>query len=202
LVLLAAASRFHALPWSQLLPGALGSLGYALPCGVALATQTARARLFAVLPWCWPAVSLTAATQVAARPNLLGEVAFLYGVLEVNDSVAFLVGRAFGRHKLAPRLSPHKTWEGFLSGIAAAALAGAAFPFFSMGSWLAQAALALGVALLGVAADLSTSALKRAVGVKDYGALLGPHGGFLDAYDAWLLVLGVYPALSALMPNG
>ena len=125
-------------------------------------------------------------------------MAFLYGVLEVNDSTALLVGKAYGRHKLAPRLSPNKTWEGFLSGLLAATLTGAALTFFAPDLWL-RAGLALAVALAGVAADLSVSAVKRAVGQKDFGNLLGPHGGLLDAYDAWLLVLGLYPAAFALI---
>ena len=106
-----------------------------------------------------------------------------------DDTAAYLVGRVIGRHKLAPALSPGKTWEGFLAGTAAAV----AVAFFALyedrGSYLPiWQALLLGavVALAGALGDLFESALKREVGIKDTGRLLGGHGGVLDRIDSLL----------------
>jgi phosphatidate cytidylyltransferase len=106
-----------------------------------------------------------------------------------DDTAAYLVGRLLGRHKLAPALSPGKTWEGFLAGTAAA-VAVAFFALYEeredfLSIWQA---LVLGgvIALAGAAGDLFESALKRDLEVKDSGQLLGGHGGMLDRIDALL----------------
>jgi phosphatidate cytidylyltransferase len=104
-----------------------------------------------------------------------------------SDTAAFVVGRLFGRHKLAPRTSPGKTWEGFIAGTIVALLV----PFFALydeGFLDVPQSLALG-AVIAVAApvgDLFESALKRDAGVKDTGRLLLGHGGILDRLDALL----------------
>jgi phosphatidate cytidylyltransferase len=113
------------------------------------------------------------------------------------NTFAFFVGRLVGRHKLAPTMSPGKTWEGFVAGTAAAV----AVAFFALyedrDSYLAiWEALLLGaiVALAGALGDLFESALKREVGIKDTGRLLGGHGGVLDRIDSLLFasVAGYY----------
>jgi phosphatidate cytidylyltransferase len=108
-----------------------------------------------------------------------------------SDTVAYFCGRAFGRHKLYPEVSPKKTWEGALGGLAGGVLATAGVG----SSWLVPE-LALGTAVLvGIAAsaagqvgDLVESMLKRAFGVKDSGTVLPGHGGMLDRIDALLFV--------------
>jgi phosphatidate cytidylyltransferase len=107
-----------------------------------------------------------------------------------DDTVAYLVGRLVGRHKLAPALSPGKTWEGFVAGTAAA-VAVAFFALYEQGflSIAESIVLGLAIALAGAAGDLFESALKRDLQVKDSGRLLGGHGGMLDRIDA-LLVAG------------
>ncbi len=104
-----------------------------------------------------------------------------------DDTVAYLVGRLVGRHKLAPALSPGKTWEGFLAGTAAA-IAVAFFALYEQGflSIAESIVLGLAIALAGAAGDLFESALKRDLQVKDSGRLLGGHGGMLDRTDALL----------------
>lgn len=106
-----------------------------------------------------------------------------------SDTLAFFVGRLVGRHKLAPVMSPGKTWEGFVAGTAAAV----AVAFFALyeerETYLAiWESLVLGgvVALSGVAGDLFESALKRDMHVKDTGRLLAAHGGMLDRIDSLL----------------
>lgn len=119
------------------------------------------------------------------------------------DSAAFFVGRAIGRRRMSPRLSPKKTWEGYLAGVAAGALGGAGLALlwgrFGAGpASLPFNGLVLGgvVALLAPLGDLGVSMLKREVGVKDTGRLLPGHGGALDRLDSWLwaAALGFYLA--------
>ena len=105
-----------------------------------------------------------------------------------GDTGAYTAGRIAGRHKLYPRVSPGKTWEGALGGLGgsfgAAALAHA-FYLPQLG-WGHAVALALPASALGQVGDLCESLLKRAYGVKDSGALLPGHGGLLDRIDAVL----------------
>jgi phosphatidate cytidylyltransferase len=108
-----------------------------------------------------------------------------------DDTAAYLIGRLVGRHKLAPSLSPGKTWEGFVAGTAAA-IAVAFFALYDQGFLTIPESLVLGaaVALAGAAGDLFESAIKRDLQVKDSGRLLGGHGGMLDRIDS-LLFAGV-----------
>jgi phosphatidate cytidylyltransferase len=108
-----------------------------------------------------------------------------------DDTAAYLVGRVIGRHKMAPALSPGKTWEGFVAGTAAA-IAVAFFALYDQGFLSIAESIGLGaaIALAGAAGDLFESALKRDLQVKDSGRLLGGHGGMLDRTDS-LLFAGV-----------
>jgi phosphatidate cytidylyltransferase len=113
-------------------------------------------------------------------------VLWLLAMLWLGDSGAYFVGRAIGRRKLAPMLSPAKTVEGSLANLVLCVLVG----------WQSGAALGLplgwaiagglGVGILGQLGDLFESALKRAVGVKDFGGILPGHGGVLDRFDSFL----------------
>ena len=109
----------------------------------------------------------------------------------LGDAAAYLGGRAWGRHRLAPRLSPKKTVEGSVAGLATSALAGS-FCSIAFGldisPWLAAwVGAALGV--VGQVGDLAESLLKRQAGVKDSGTLIPGHGGVLDRIDAQLFAL-------------
>ena len=113
-------------------------------------------------------------------------------VCVLTDSAAFFVGSRLGRHKLAPRISPHKTVEGALGGVlCSAALVMLGARIFCRGNvndpqlliWMLSASV---IAQLG---DLSFSAVKRMAGVKDFGTLLPGHGGILDRFDSCLFVL-------------
>jgi phosphatidate cytidylyltransferase len=105
-----------------------------------------------------------------------------------NDTGAYAFGRTMGRHKLYPKVSPGKTWEGFFGGmIVATALALAAkATFFPSLSWIDAIALGIPTSILGPIGDLSESMIKRAYGVKDSGKLIPGHGGLLDRVDALL----------------
>lgn len=109
----------------------------------------------------------------------------------VGDTAAYFVGRAIGRHPLAPHLSPKKTWEGSVASLIGSLLVGAAF-----GRWLfAPLEVLLAMAFVGNIAgqvgDLLESAYKRSAGVKDSGGLLPGHGGVLDRIDALILAIPV-----------
>ena len=104
-----------------------------------------------------------------------------------DDTAAYFVGRLVGRHKLAPALSPGKTWEGFVAGTVVA-VAVVFFALYDQGFLTIAESIVLGVALAlaGAAGDLFESAVKRDLQVKDSGRLLGGHGGMLDRIDAHL----------------
>jgi phosphatidate cytidylyltransferase len=103
------------------------------------------------------------------------------------DTAAYFVGKLVGRHKLAPTLSPGKTWEGFVAGSAAAVFV-AFISLYRTGFVDGWRSLVLGgvIALSAVLGDLFESSFKREAGVKDSGRLLGGHGGMLDRLDAFL----------------
>jgi phosphatidate cytidylyltransferase len=103
------------------------------------------------------------------------------------DTVAYFAGRLFGRHKLAPVLSPGKTWEGFVAGSAAAVFV-AFICLYETGFVEGWRSLVLGgvIAVSSALGDLFESALKRDMRVKDSGRLLAAHGGMLDRLDSHL----------------
>ncbi|MFN0151022.1 MAG: phosphatidate cytidylyltransferase [bacterium] len=105
------------------------------------------------------------------------------------DTFAYFGGRAFGRHKLAPLISPKKTWEGSLSGFLAASLLGWISALTYAPFWSPLTGLLLGAAMGvgGQLGDLAESALKRRASAKDAGAIIPGHGGILDRFDSFLL---------------
>jgi len=107
-----------------------------------------------------------------------------------NDSFAYLVGSSFGRHKLAPHISPNKSWEGFIAGSLLTIAVWVAIFFVTDTKMTLAALVGVGIAasLAAVVGDLAESRLKREVGVKDSGGLLPGHGGFLDRFDSLILV--------------
>jgi phosphatidate cytidylyltransferase len=156
-------------------PAALGIVGFGVPYfAMPMATVAA---LQALDPWL---------------------IILLLAIVWLGDTAAYYVGSALGRHKMAPRVSPNKSWEGAIAGFAVGVLATIAWSFMRLGE--------LHLGLLGVAAvtavaaqvgDLVESLLKRSVQVKDSGSLLPGHGGMLDRMDALLfatpvLLLGLW----------
>lgn len=128
---------------------------------------------------------------------------YLIVLVAAADVGAYFGGRAFGRHKLAPAVSPGKTWEGFAAGMlasAAAAWAGARWFGVPVAPWLALSMVAAAASVLG---DLVESYFKRRAGLKDSGRMLPGHGGMLDRIDSitaagplfllGLLLLDFYP---------
>jgi phosphatidate cytidylyltransferase len=110
----------------------------------------------------------------------------LYLVLvdQLSDVLQYVWGKLAGKHKIAPSISPNKTWEGFLGGVATATLLGAALRWATPFTPLQAAGMSLAITLLGFAGGLVMSAIKRDAGVKDFGAVIEGHGGILDRIDS------------------
>lgn len=146
----------------------------------------------ATLQWglmvCVYCVSYAPALLWLRIPEYRGENAklllFAVLVVQLSDFLQYLSGRWLGRHPLAPRISPNKTWEGFFGGVLGSALVGSALWWATPFSPLGAAGMALLLAVLGVAGGLTMSAIKRDRGVKDFGTMLPGHGGILDRIDS------------------
>ncbi|HXM35195.1 MAG TPA: phosphatidate cytidylyltransferase [Pyrinomonadaceae bacterium] len=115
-------------------------------------------------------------------------LSFFFLVVMGADAGAYYVGRAFGKHKLAPKISPGKTWEGAAGGLLAGVLLAAISHFWFFKNLPLKWAMPLGALMtaLGMIGDLTESALKRSVGAKDAAKLLPGHGGMLDRLDSLL----------------
>lgn len=153
----------------------------------------AGARLFAAEFGVLYVGGLVAALPLIHRNGGSAWLALAIAVTFANDTGAYFAGRALGRHKLAPALSPGKTIEGAVGGLAAALtvtfVAGWAFmPYLSLGE---RFGIGLVASIVGPAGDLIESLIKRSAGVKDSGHLIPGHGGILDRVDA-LLFVGAY----------
>lgn len=124
----------------------------------------------------------------------------------LSDTGAYFAGRAFGQHKLAPVISPHKTIEGVFGGVLAAMLGMLLYCFILQVGFKFRVnygfALVYGLlgSLGGVFGDLSFSVIKRQTGIKDYGNLIPGHGGILDRFDSMMIVGPLTEALLLLLP--
>jgi phosphatidate cytidylyltransferase len=111
-------------------------------------------------------------------------IAFLVIVVQLSDVLQYVWGKLFGRTKIAPRLSPSKTVEGFVGGIVSATLIGAALWWITPFTPVQAGLLAFVIALMGFFGGLVMSAIKRDRGVKDWGNLIEGHGGLIDRLDS------------------
>ena len=122
-----------------------------------------------------------------------GLVLYLVGLTELNDVAQYLWGKCLGRHKVIPGVSPNKTWEGLLGGMATttvlSALIAPVLTPLSLGSSLW---VGLGIAVFGFLGDVTVSALKRDLGIKDSGHLLPGHGGILDRVDSLIFTAPLF----------
>jgi phosphatidate cytidylyltransferase len=114
-------------------------------------------------------------------------------IIWISDTAAYFGGRALGRHKLAPRISPGKTWEGAIASVGAAMLFGYFYLHYALPDIPLAFSLIMAVTvnIAGQLGDLAESAMKRGAGVKDSGTLLPGHGGALDRVDALLFAIPV-----------
>ena len=133
---------------------------------------------FSLFPLLYIGLTLATVPLLWIQPDGPSLLIFLFCIVWTGDIAALYVGRNFGRHKLAPHISPNKTWEGSAASMTTLHFAG---PLLL---WLG---LAVVLNLFAQVGDLVESAIKRGAGVKDSGAMLPGHGGILDRIDALLL---------------
>jgi phosphatidate cytidylyltransferase len=143
----------------------------------------------------WMAAGVPYAGAIGIAPIILrGDAAFgfvaiilLFAVVWATDIVAYFTGRAVGGPKLAPRLSPNKTWSGAVGGLVGAVLAAVAVVYFSgAGGVLAAIVIAIALSVVAQIGDLFESAIKRQFGAKDAGTLIPGHGGLMDRLDGFV----------------
>jgi phosphatidate cytidylyltransferase len=156
----------------------------AVPPWLATGGKARSSLLLGLAGWVVLVPAWLAMSRLQAQPaHLLA----LLGIVWIADSCAYFAGRAWGRHRLAPSISPAKTWEG-VAGAAAGVTVYYAAVYYLVPEWrwwhgLSGALLVAGVGLLSVVGDLFESWVKRLAGVKDSGTLLPGHGGILDRID-------------------
>ena len=142
-------------------------------------------------------MALAALAMVVLRPL---EALAVLAVAWIADTAAYFAGRRWGRRKLAPAISPGKTWEGAAGGLIGGAAYAMILSIFLAGAQASRMAAFIGAAALlvvvSIVGDLFESAAKRQAGVKDSGALLPGHGGILDRIDSATAILPVAAALS------
>jgi phosphatidate cytidylyltransferase len=153
---------------------------------------------FSIFPLLYIGLTLATLPLLWVQPNGPSLLIFLFCVVWTGDVAALYIGRSFGRHKLAPKISPNKSWEGSAASVVGSLLIAALLVGLArwlegraalhypgpLGKWLG---LAVVLNVFAQAGDLVESAIKRGAGVKDSGAMLPGHGGILDRIDALLL---------------
>jgi len=136
-------------------------------------------------------------TSAGAPAIHMNPVLLIVVPLWAGDSAAIFIGKLWGRHKMAPEISPNKTWEGAAAHFAASMLFGWLLTFILDVSVLQGVLCGLSAGVLGQAGDLLESLLKRNAGVKDSGSILPGHGGVLDRIDS--LLLSAVPSATVLL---
>ena len=129
----------------------------------------------------------------------VGKVMMLIALPAANDTGGWLAGITFGRHPLAPSVSPKKSWEGLMGSLIAAVATGAGCVWAIGGPWWAGAALGACTVIVSTLGDLGESLLKRDLGLKDMGTLLPGHGGIMDRLDSILVAAPLVYAFTLLV---
>ena len=143
--------------------------------------------VYSVFPW-------IAILALYLKANNATYVFFLCLVVWCGDTGAYFTGRTFGKHKLAPRMSPNKTWEGAIGGIMASLIGGSCLRIYygeAFMSWSVVVLCCVFGGVFGQLGDLTESTFKRFSGVKDSGKIFPGHGGFLDRVDGLLFAAPV-----------
>ena len=130
--------------------------------------------------------------QIAGYGRPAKLMLYLVLVDQLSDVLQYVWGKMLGRHKIAPVVSPNKTWEGFVGGVLSATAIGTALWWMTPFTLAVAAAVSLAITLMGFAGGLTMSAIKRDRGVKDYGTLIKGHGGILDRMDSMCFAAPVF----------
>ncbi|MFL6175829.1 MAG: phosphatidate cytidylyltransferase [Ornithinibacter sp.] len=213
----AIATRGMVVPLVPLLLGAVGMLVSAYQRGAGALVVTFGLTIVGLLVWrvadglAGAARDLSASALVVFYPIFLGgfasmmlaapddgrqRIVVFILVTVFSDIGGYAVGVVFGRHPMAPSLSPKKSWEGFAGSVASCAAVGAiSLPLILGGQWWQGALLGVAAASGATLGDLIESSIKRDLGIKDMGALLPGHGGLMDRLDSLVVVAPVAWAL-------
>ena len=213
----AIATRGMVVPLVPLLLGAVGMLVSAYLRGAGALVVTFGLTIVGLLVWrvadglAGAARDLSASALVAFYPIFLGgfasmmlaapddgrqRIVVFILVTVFSDIGGYAVGVMFGKHPMAPSLSPKKSWEGFAGSVASCAAVGAiSLPLLLGGQWWQGALLGVAAASGATLGDLIESSIKRDLGIKDMGALLPGHGGLMDRLDSLVIVAPVAWAL-------
>ena len=146
------------------------------------------ARIQWALMLCVFCISHAPALLILHIPGFAGQnflpLFFLITVVQLSDVLQYVFGKLFGRHKVAPRVSPAKTWEGLIGGGLSATAVGAGLWWITPFTPWQAALMAAGIVLAGFCGGLVLSAVKRSLGAKDWGTMIEGHGGALDRMDS------------------
>jgi len=121
-----------------------------------------------------------------------GLLLFIVFITEINDVFQFIWGKAFGKHKILPKISPNKTWEGFIGGLISTTIACYFLRFLTPLTELESIIVGIAIATAGFNGDVVVSAIKRDLGIKDTGSLIPGHGGLLDRIDSLAFTAPVF----------
>jgi len=185
-------------PTLALIGGALGAVLLLLSALLIRRVGGWSERLWAVIGIVYLGVPAVAFLALRDLPHGMQLVFWLVIVVVATDVFAYLTGRSLGGPKLAPRISPGKTWSGLAGGATAALITGAVFAFLVGWGWLQGGIFALILALVAQSGDLFESFVKRRAGVKDSGRLIPGHGGLLDRLDGYLFAVPTLALLVAI----
>lgn len=169
-------------PWIVPLLVAAGMLTLTVRVGRGGSSSVSAGWILVVLGALWVGVLFPYFSLLRNRPNGIAAIILLVLLVVASDSGAYFTGRTIGRIKLLPRVSPNKTVEGAIGGLAAVIVGMQALRPWLAPEWTARSAtvIALGIGVLAQAGDLANSAYKRVAGVKDSGWLFPGHGGLMD----------------------
>jgi phosphatidate cytidylyltransferase len=188
-----------------------GAGRFALAAGVIALGAIVAAALLPSGRRLWTALGVGYAGTVLVAPVTLRHdpdygffaIVFLFSVVWVTDVMAYVVGRLIGGPKLAPRLSPHKTWSGALGGAAAAVIAGVATARAAgLDGWMMIAVVGFGLSVSSQAGDIFESSIKRRHGAKDASHLIPGHGGLMDRLDGFIAAALAAALLGVLRAGG
>ena len=193
------------LPWHSVLLGFLGAttlaaLIWRMPAGSAGYVKDAAASLFTIgyIPLLGSFTSL-----ILASHNGAAKMATILLVVMGTDTGGYAVGARWGKHPMAPQISPKKTWEGMAGSVALASVVSVSLTVWVLdSSWWIGLLLALAIVAAGTCGDLIESLVKRDVGIKDMSSFLPGHGGAMDRLDSMLVAAPVaWLILFLLVPN-
>ncbi len=169
----------------------------AVPVSLFLAPMQDRAPIWALIGPLYVGIPAIALIWLRQQPEGIAWVLWLMGVVVATDIGGYAAGRTIGGPKLAPRISPKKTWAGLIGGLTGAAIVGLiAAPWLGIGSF-SLLVLSAVLAVWEQAGDLFESGIKRHFGVKDSGTIIPGHGGVLDRVDGLLFVAPAVALIAA-----